>query len=544
MKAKAAIAQILKDEGVEFLSCFPSNPMIDACAEIGIRPVIARTERVVVNIADGFSRVAGNGRIGVCAMQEGAGVENAFAGVAQAYGDSVPVLVLPAFWGHDQTDVSHFNAVATFGRVTKWAAQVNSADRVPDMMRRAFTALRTGRPGPVMLEVPKDVAEQELTKEFTYTPVTRHRTGPDPADVSKAISMLRAARRPLLLAGQGIHQGEAWTELRELAEALGIPVVTTMGGKSSFPETHPLSLGVAGLTTTKPAYEFLHSADVILAVGASMTKWWMFPPIPKGCAIIQCTIDERDLNKDHAIEHAVLGDAKLVLGALAAKAKEELGDGAGANANGVAAEIAGYRSAWLEEWMPKLTSDETPINPYRLMWDINQTVDKSNTIITHDAGNPRDQLAPFYQSEMPQGYIGWGHSTQLGYSTGLGIGLKLGRPDTTVINVLGDAGFGMSGFDLETAVRSKVGTVTVLLNNGLMGNYDQFIPIAIERYNSGSLSGDYKMIAEGLGAHAERVTEPGEIAAALTRAIEVAQSGQAALLEVITREESAFSAYW
>ena len=158
--------------------------------------------------------------------------------------------------------------------------------------------------------------------------------------------------------------------------------------------------------------------------------------------------------------------------------------------------------------MPKLTSDETPINPYRLMWDINQTVDKSNTIITHDAGNPRDQLAPFYQSEMPQGYIGWGHSTQLGYSTGLGIGLKLGRPDTTVINVLGDAGFGMSGFDLETAVRSKVGTVTVLLNNGLMGNYDQFIPIAIERYNSGSLSGDYKMIAEGLGAHAERVTEP------------------------------------
>ena len=125
----------------------------------------------------------------------------------------------------------------------------------------------------------------------------------------------------------------------------------------------------------------------------------------------------------------------------------------------MAAEIAGYRSAWLEQWMPKLTSDETPINPYRLMWDINQTVDKSNTIITHDAGNPRDQLAPFYQSEMPQGYIGWGHSTQLGYSTGLGIGLKLARPDTTVINVLGDAGFGMSGFDLETAVRSKVGTV-------------------------------------------------------------------------------------
>lgn len=544
MKAKAAIAQILKDEGVEFLSCFPSNPMIDACAEIGIRPVVARSERVVVNIADGFSRLAGNGRIGVCAMQEGAGIENAFAGVAQAYGDSVPVLVLPAFWGHDQTDVSHFNAVATFGRVTKWAAQVNSADRVPDMMRRAFTALRTGRPGPVLLEIPKDVAEQELTKELAYTPVTRHRTGPDPADVDQAIAMLLKARRPVLLAGQGIHHGEAWAELRELAETLAIPVVTTMGGKSSFPESHPLALGVAGLTTTKMAYEFLHSADVILAVGASMTKWWMFPPIPSGCSIIQCTIDDRDLNKDHAIAHAVLGDSKLVLRSLAQAANDELGDRAGEDRNGVADEIAEHRRTWLEQWMPKLTSDETPINPYRLMWDINRTVDKSNTVITHDAGNPRDQLAPFYQSEMPQGYIGWGHSTQLGYSTGLGIGLKLARPDTTVINVLGDAGFGMSGFDLETAVRSNVGTVTVLLNNGLMGNYDQFIPVAIERYDAGSLSGDYKMVAEGLGAHAERVTEPAEIPAALTRAIEVAQGGKAALLEVITREESAFSTYW
>ena len=235
MKAKAAIAQILKDEGVEFLSCFPSNPMIDACAEIGIRPVIARTERVVVNIADGFSRVAGNGRIGVCAMQEGAGIENAFAGVAQAYGDSVPVLVLPAFWGHDQTDVSHFNAVATFGRVTKWAAQVNSADRVPDMMRRAFTALRTGRPGPVMLEVPKDVAEQELTKEFTYTPVTRHRTGPDPADVSKAISMLRGRPPAAPPRGPGHPPGRGVGRAARAGRGPGHPGRHHDGGQEQLP---------------------------------------------------------------------------------------------------------------------------------------------------------------------------------------------------------------------------------------------------------------------------------------------------------------------
>jgi acetolactate synthase-1/2/3 large subunit len=542
MKAKAAIAQILKDEGVEFLSCFPSNPIIDACAALDIRPIVARSERVVVNIADGYSRLAGRGRIGVCAMQEGAGIENAFAGVAQAYADSVPLLVLPAFWGHDQTDVTHFNPVATLDRVTKWSAQVNSADRVPELMRRAFTQLRTGRLGPVLLEVPKDIAEQELSGDLEYTPVAPHRSGPDPADVKTAIEMILAADRPVLLAGQGVHWAEAWTELRQLAETLSIPVVTTMNGKSSLPESHPLSLGVAGLTTTKQAYEFLHTADVVLAVGASMTKWWMFPPLPRNCRIIQCTIDERDLNKDHAIAHAVLGDAKLVLAALESAAREARSTAP--SRNGVADEIAAHRAQWIEEWMPKLTSDETPINPYRLMWDINQTVDKSNTIITHDSGNPRDQLAPFFQSEIPHGYLGWGHSTQLGFSTGLGIGVKLARPDATVINVLGDAGFGMSGFDLETAVRSKAGTVTVLLNNGLMGNYEQFIPIAIEKYGAKYLSGDYKMIAEGLGAWAERVTEPAEISGALERAIATAQTGRPALLEVITREESAFSAYW
>jgi uncharacterized protein len=542
MKTKAAIAQILKDEGVEFLSCFPSNPMIDACAEIGIKPIVARTERVVVNIADGFSRLAGGGRIGVCAMQEGAGSEHAYAGVAQAYADSVPLLVLPAFWGHSQNHISHFEPVTSLAPVTKWAAQVNVPDRVPELMRRAFTQLRTGRKGPVLIEVPKDIAEQELSGDFTYSPVKPHRTGPDPADVKIAVDMITKARRPIILAGGGVHWAEAWAELQQLAETLSIPVVTTMNGKSSFPETHPLSLGLAGLTTTKPAAEFLRDTDLVLAVGASMTKWWMFPALPANCQIIQSTIDERDLNKDHEIAHAVLGDAKLVLSALAAESHAAVAK-ASSNREDPSAEIAGHRAAWLEQWMPKLTSDEAPINPYRLMWDINNTVDKSNTVITHDSGNPRDQLAPFYQSERPHGYLGWGHSTQLGFSTGLGIGLKLARPDATVINVLGDAGFGMSGFDLETAVRSKQGTVTVLLNNGLMGNYEQFIPIAIERYGAKYLSGDYKTIAEGLGAWAERVTEPAEITGALTRAIDTAKDGRPALLEVVTREESAFSSY-
>lgn len=544
MKAKEAVAKILRAEGVEFLSCFPSNPLIDACAAEDIRPVVARTERVVVNIADGYSRVARNGRIGVCAMQEGAGIENAMAGVAQAYADSIPVLVLPAFWGHDQTDISHFNPISTLKNVTKWSAQINSADRVPALMRRAFTYLRTGRPGPVLLELPKDTAEQELSSELAYRPVVKHRTGPDPKDVTEALTMLTKAKRPVLMAGQGIHHAEAWSELQEFVEAMGLPVVTTMAGKSAFPENHPLSLGAAGLTATRMAHEFLRSADLILTIGASLTKWWMFPPLPAAATLIQCTIDERDLSKDHPIDHAVLGDAKLVLASLAQQARTHTDRGAMPARRDVEAEIDGLRREWMSEWMARLTSDETPINPYRLMWELNNTVDKANTIVTHDAGNPRDQLAPFYRAEQPQSYIGWGHSTQLGFSTGLGIGLKLARPEATVINVLGDAGFGMSGFDIETAVRAKVGTVTVVLNNGIMGNYEDFIPLAIEKYDAKKLGGDYRKVAQALGAWGERVEDPSDISAALGRAIEVSKSGQPALVEFMTREERNFSKFY
>ena len=285
MKAKAAIAQILKDEGVEFLSCFPSNPMIDACAEIGIRPVIARTERVVVNIADGFSRVAGNGRIGVCAMQEGAGVENAFAGVAQAYGDSVPVLVLPAFWGHDQTDVSHFNAVATFGRAGR-SGRARRQLRLPRArhMRRAFTAPRTGRPGRVMLEVPKDVAEQELTKEFTYTPVTRHRTRPRSGRRLQGDLHVRAARRPLLLAGQGHPPGRGMDRAARAGRGPGHPGRHDDGGQQASRRPIRSPLGVAGLDDDEAGRtsSCRTAPTCILAVGASMTKWRDVPPDPEG----------------------------------------------------------------------------------------------------------------------------------------------------------------------------------------------------------------------------------------------------------------------
>ena len=205
MKGKTAIARILKEQGVEFVTGFPYNPLFDAVAEEGIRPIKTRTERVAVNIADGFTRASFGKRHGVSMMQWSAGIENAFAGVAHAYADSVPILLLPGGNARSRMVAPSFIASYNYREITKWVDLVNFANRVPQMMRLAFTYLKHGRPGPVMLEVPADVMEEEFEDAaFEYKPVTGHRSAGDPADVKEAAQALLKAKCPVIRAGQGV----------------------------------------------------------------------------------------------------------------------------------------------------------------------------------------------------------------------------------------------------------------------------------------------------------------------------------------------------
>jgi uncharacterized protein len=545
LTAVDAIARVLRDEGTEHISCFPHAPLIDACVAAGIRPVVARSERVVVNIADGFSRAAGGGRVGVCVVQREAGIENAFAGVAQAYADSIPILVLPSAEPLRREGVPPgFDPVRHFAGVTKWAATVNAPERVPELMRRAFVALRCGRPGPVLLSLPNDVAAQTIDAPADYAPVPRWRPGPDPAAVRRAVDLVFAAERPVVLAGAGVHAAGAHAALLRLAELLRLPVATTMNGKGAIAESHPLALGVGGLSATAMVDHFLRRTDLVLAVGTSLTRWWMAAPLRPGVPIVQCTIDDRDLGKDYAIEHAVVGDAELVLDALADEAQSRLDAGRAPAAADPADEIAAVRTAWLAEWEPLLSSDERPINPCRVVRELMLGLDRERAIVTHESGFPRDQMAPFYESLTPLGYVGWGHSTQLGYSLGLAIGMKLAQPDRPVINVMGDAAVGMVGMDIETAVRTGTGIVTVVLNNGVMTGYEAHMPLASVRHGAKELGGDYAAVGAALGAHAERITEPAEIRPALERALHEAGSGRPAVLEILTREETRIPTYW
>ncbi|MBD3646338.1 MAG: hypothetical protein HUJ31_02540 [Pseudomonadales bacterium] len=209
----------------------------------------------------------------------------------------------------------------------------------------------------------------------------------------------------------------------------------------------------------------------------------------------------------------------------------------------VPAKIKEIKDAWLAEWMPKLTSDSTPINPYRVIWDLLQTVDTDNTVITHDAGSPRDQISPFWESTTPLGYIGWGKTTQLGYGLGLAMGAKLARPDALCINVWGDAAIGFTGMDFETAVRERIPILSILFNNFSMAIELPIMKVATEKYRSTDISGNYADMAKAFGGYGERITDPKEIMPALQRGIEATRNGQAALLEFITDKELSVSTF-
>jgi acetolactate synthase-1/2/3 large subunit len=543
MRTIDAIAQILKQEGIEYLSAFPTTPVIEAAAVAGIRPIICRQERVGVGIGDGYARVKNGRPPGAFAMQYGPGAENAFAGVATAFSDAVPMLFLPLGHPRERDGVYPlFSSMKSYAAVTKYIEQINAPDRVVETMRRAFAALKRGRPGPVMVEIPTDVAVAEVDASIVAgyrSPKVTMAAGNE-QDILAAAKVLLDAINPIVLAGQGVLYAEASNDLFELAELIEAPVMTTMAGKSAFPEKHPLALGSGSGVMSRPVHHFMSKADVVFAIGTSLTKHGMVMNVPTGKTLIHATNDSIDLDKNYAVDHPILGDAKLVLRQFITACKDLLSTRQ-RGSRGVAQEIASVRQAWLNEWMPRLTSNQKPMTPYRVIWEFMQNINPDEAIVTHDSGSPRDQLMPFYQAGGPRTYLGWGKSHGLGTGLGLNIGAKLADPEKFVVNFMGDAAFGMTGLDFETAVRSNIPILTVVFNNFTMAIETAAMAESHELFNTRDLGGNYADLGKAMGGWAERVEDPADVGAALLRAKKATENGQAALLEFITNEEQAFS---
>ena len=373
--------------------------------------------------------------------------------------------------------------------------------------------------------------------------VSGNRTAPDAHDVKEAARVLVGAKRPIIHAGQGVMYAEATEELQQLAELLQAPVMTTMQGKSAFPENHPLALGGASGAGPKPVFHFLEKADVVFGIGCSFTRTNYGQTISLDKVMVHSTNDATDVNKDYSVDHAVIGDAKLVIEALIEEIGSQTNSAGNRNAGDAATEVKAVKREWVDDWMPQLTSNETPLNQYRVIWDLLHTVDRANTIITHDAGSPRDQLVPFWESVAPRTYMGWGKTTQLGYGLGIIMGAKLAEPDKVCINFMGDAAIGMVGMDIETAARNKIGILTIVSNNGAMAIERSGMSFAIEEYGSHTQGGDYRSVAKALGGWGVRVERPEELVPAFNDAIAVTKTGQPALIECITKENFDFSRY-
>lgn len=537
MKTIDAIAKMLRTEGVEYLSCFPSTSMIEAAAKAGIRPIVCRQERVGVHIADGFSRVTNGARLGVFAMQWGPGTENSFAGVATAFSDSVPILLLPLGHNLDRQGVwPLFRSEINYASITKRVEVVKSPQQIGGVMRRSLAALRQGRPGPVMIEIPADVAMQDVNDSIAnICSVKRVKSQGDPRDIEAAAKALCNARCPIIHAGQGVLYAEATEELKELSEFLATPVMTTLLGKSAFPESHPLSLGANAITMPNALHHFLKTADLVFGIGCSFTRHAMAIELPEGKKIIHATNDPIDVQKDYLVDIPIVGDAKLILRQLMEACKNILGN-QGRLQDEVAAEIAAIKEEWLGHWMPKFTSDETPVSPFRVIWNLMQTINPEEAIVTHDAGNAREWMVNLYRSAGPRSFIGWGRSHSLGTSLGLIIGAKLAKPEKVCITIMGDAAFGMVGLDFETAVRNQIPVIVVVLNNGGMSGEAR--GTAEEQYHISNLGSNYAMLAQAMGGHGERIEEPSDIINAFRRARRVTEEkGLPVLLEFITTRE-------
>jgi thiamine pyrophosphate-dependent acetolactate synthase large subunit-like protein len=541
MTGAQIVANILKQQGMKHIIGFPSSDLFDAAAELDIPPVIARTQRVAVNLAEGHARTSAGRDLTVVTVQYGPGAESAFGGIAQAYNDRAPILFLPTGYPRGSEAVApNFESRRNFQHVTKWCETAMRIEDLPQLLHGAISRVRNGPPAPVLLELPVDLLAQSHEPDTSlYRDVRRAQPQADAREIEEIVTTLLAAACPVILAGQGVLNAQASIELTELAELVSVPVVTTPNGKSAFSEQHPLALGTSGRSRPATVDRFIARADVILALGTSLTRSYYILPIPDGKTLLQVSIDEADLGKDYPVALGVIGDCKSVLRQIIDRVKNDpaLLRRRAEAAPALTHEIAAARRDFMREWMPLLSAHSAPISPYRVVWEVMQALDRERSIVTHDAGNPRDQFSPFYDATTPGSYIGWGKTTQLGSSLGFALGAKLARPDATVVNIMGEAAFGMVGIDFETGVRCSLPVLTIVMRNHVLGGYAASMPVASRKYGANQMSGEYAPIARALGGHGECVLDPAHLRAALLRCLATVQDGRAALLEVVTHEE-------
>ena len=476
----------------------------------------------------------------MCTFQGGvnaAGMQYAYAGLAQAYEDGSPVLCITDGVPAGASGNSQYDVASAMKTVSKWFGYLDKPERTPEFMRRAFTMLRSGRPGPVILAVPNATATYDETAD-PYHPVKGWKSAPDPADVRAAIDQLLAARNPLIYAGEGVIYAGASDELKALAELVNVPVITTLKAKGAFPEDHPLFVGVRGdpggaIPEQKRSDPRRRHQPVAGPLQPRHSRCGEEDDHP---------LQRRRIAHQQDVSDGARGDRRCAFdpaGAASGSVRPHVSchGRRRRNAGDVAAEMKTARDQALARYRQVMASDETPINPYRVYGDLMQVLDLHNSFVTHESGNTRDQLSTVFDTLIPRGFLGWGNVSTLGFSLAAAIAAKKAFPDRASVAVTGEAGLGYMLGNLEVLLREKLGITVVHISNGGFAGYgpgfwgpghDPFTHQVL-----GPDEVDMSKVIGALGFHTERVSEPAEIIPALRRALEINTSGRPAYIEFI-----------
>ena len=524
---------------------FQLLPFYAAMAEEGLSHTLINDERTGAFAADAFARVSG--RPGVCDGTLGPGVTNLTTGLVESLNAGVPVIAIAGDTNRDHSwknMTQEARQIEILAPTVKEVIRIERIHRIPELVRRAYAVATSGRPGPVLLDVPEDIAhgEHEFDEDDLYAdkstrryPARRMR--PDQVELIRAAGILAKAERPVILAGGGVHLSQAQAALQGFAEAQGIPVAHTLSGKGSIACTHELSLGLFG-RYSRTANDALESADAILTVGCKLgeiaTKRYVLPP--KGVPMIHVDILAEEIGRCAPAEVAIWADARAALEDLAAELSDKAASLRGARA-GYLAELAERKATWRREVDARLTSTERPINMARICHELNSTLPE-DAILVADGGFAAHWTGLLCDTKTAgRHYIANRGLASIGYGLPGSMGAQLAAPDQPVVGMSGDGGFNMSIGDLETAVRLKLPFTLLIVNNAASG-YVKALQAALMggHFQSSDLHElNYANLADNFGATGIRVEDPDKLSDALRQGME-RDDGPTVIDMVVTRD--------
>lgn len=522
MKGSRALLKMLEDKGVETMFGYPGGsviPIYDEIKESSIRHILVRHEQCAGHAADGFARATG--QTGVCLSTSGPGATNMVTGIATAYADSVPMLALTGQVGTTMLGSDAFQEVDAYSlmmSITKHNFRVTDIKRLPHAISEAWEIARTGRPGPVHIDLPVDQVNADIDESLLSEKFGIKMPVEDLSAVPDAVALIRSAQKPVIFAGGGVISANASEELVRLAEMLGAPVVTPLMGIGSIPSAHPLCMGALGMHGRMCAMEAFSRADLIIAVGTKFSDRTYSPHTKPGetCRVVQIDIDATQLGKSGRDGVNIKADAKRALRAII-------------DAMGTAPTHEDWKRQYTE-WKTRCTCDydffTSPIVPQKVMRELNSFID-NDTIITTDVGQNQMWAMHFLDIKRPRQLLSSGSFGTMGFGLPAAIGAKAGRPDCKVAAIVGDGGLQMVIQELATSVAEKLPVVVVLLNNGWLGMVKQWQKLFWDqRYSETELldDPDFGMIAKAYHARGITVDRAGDVHDALKEAFDCGET--------------------